>query len=234
VDTIVKCEKAELAQNKVPSDSKWKIIKFIYSKKYIARCLCGFEKEVWIDNVISGKSKQCHSCYGLEKKKNTNFLTHGFSKEKLYNVWCGIKRRCYNKKQESYIHYGAKGITMCNEWRDSYEVFREFALNSGYKEGLEIDRINPEGNYEPSNCQFITKTENIKRATIGIARSFEYKEKISLSKLKLTVEEIDDLIECAISGLFKNSELSKAANIDRHVLTRIVKKYGFTPSWRTA
>lgn len=86
--------------------------------------------------------------------------THGDSKSKLYNVWAGMKRRCYNKNQKSYKDYGAKGIRVCDEWFNSYETFKKWAETNGYNEGLEIDRINVEGNYEPNNCRWINKKQN--------------------------------------------------------------------------
>jgi hypothetical protein len=223
-------DKTEL-NNLMPSDSKWTFISDRAGDKVLCKCSCGLIKENYAANIIRGLSKQCSSCQAIEQKTRTNFFVHGHSDTKLYNVWAGIKRRCYNKNQKSYKDYGAKGIRMCDEWFNSFESFMEFAISNGYKEGLEVDRIDSTKNYEPSNCRFITKAENISLAMKGRKRSFEFVERNSLSKLKLTIDEIDDVIECALSGLFKNSELAKAANIDRHVLTKLVKRYGFSPVW---
>jgi hypothetical protein len=68
-----------------------------------------------------------------------------------------MKQRCYNKKCTEYSRYGAKGITVCNEWLHNPEVFIEWANNNGYKETLTIDRINPKGNYQPDNCRWADK-----------------------------------------------------------------------------
>ena len=79
---------------------------------------------------------------------------------KLFLVWQGMKNRCYNTKAESYKNYGARGISVCDEWRNSSTAFIKWAILNGYKEGLEIDRIDNDGNYEPSNCQWSTPQYN--------------------------------------------------------------------------
>jgi hypothetical protein len=71
-----------------------------------------------------------------------------------------MKKRCYNKKVDKYKNYGARGITVCDEWLNSFEVFCDWCLNNGWQEQLQIDRIDVNGNYCPSNCRMITKVEN--------------------------------------------------------------------------
>ena len=86
---------------------------------------------------------------------------HGDSKNKahLYNTWRAMKSRCYNKRDKSYKWYGAKGITVCNEWKESYVNFKQWALENSYVGGLTIDRIDVNRNYEPSNCCWKTIIE---------------------------------------------------------------------------
>lgn len=79
------------------------------------------------------------------------------SGSKLYNSWRGMIQRCYNKSQSPT--YKEKNIVVCDEWKD-FRNFHEWAIKSGYSVGLSIDRINNNGNYEPSNCRFITIGEN--------------------------------------------------------------------------
>ena len=79
----------------------------------------------------------------------------------LRSVWNSIKQRCYNPKHKDFKDYGGRDIIMCNEWLNNYEVFKEWCLENGYEKGLQIDRINNNGNYCPLNCQFITQAENL-------------------------------------------------------------------------
>jgi hypothetical protein len=73
---------------------------------------------------------------------------------KIYLVWKGIKNRCTNQNNKDYKHYGLRGITITEQWL-SYDVFYNWAIDNGYKEGLQIDRFNNDGNYEPDNCRFV-------------------------------------------------------------------------------
>jgi hypothetical protein len=83
-------------------------------------------------------------------------LTHGLSKTRLYRTWLAIKRRCYYKKGIDYKYYGGRGITVCDEWINSFETFKEWALNNGYEDTLSIDRKLVNENYSPSNCRWVS------------------------------------------------------------------------------
>ena len=78
---------------------------------------------------------------------------------RLHPVWRNMKGRCYNPKHCKYPIYGGRGITVCDEWRNSFQAFLDWAIANGYQEGLSIDRIDVNGNYEPSNCRFATREE---------------------------------------------------------------------------
>ena len=83
--------------------------------------------------------------------------------QKIYKVWSGIKQRCFNPNSNRYKNYGGRGISICDEWKNSFETFCKWALENGYKEGLSIDRIDHEKDYEPSNCRWadeITQQNN--------------------------------------------------------------------------
>lgn len=100
------------------------------------------------------------------------------SYDRLYRLFHCIKRRCYDKKHKGYKYYGGKGIKVCDEWLNDFEKFKIWALSKGYdynapKGQCTIDRINPNGNYEPSNCRFITLKENDSRV-IRQAKKYTY------------------------------------------------------------
>lgn len=79
--------------------------------------------------------------------------------KKLYNIWITMLHRCEDVKREKYKDYGGRGISVCEEWHDA-NVFMDWAFANGYESGLQIDRIDVNGNYEPSNCRWVTPKEN--------------------------------------------------------------------------
>lgn len=93
--------------------------------------------------------------------------SHGKSKTRLYHIFLYIKQRCYNYKKREYKNYGGRGITMCNEWKDNFMSFYNWANQNGYREDLTIDRIDVNGNYTPDNCRWITKTEQNKNTRLS-------------------------------------------------------------------
>ena len=106
---------------------------------------------------------------------------HGLSKTKNWNVWQSMLQRCNNSNNKDFYLYGARGIKVCDEWKE-YINFYNWSIQNGYEEGTSIDRINSNGYYEPNNCRWITNKEqqNNKRNNIHII----YEGKIStLTKL---------------------------------------------------
>ena len=88
-------------------------------------------------------------------------IKHGDCKTKLYNVWHAAKQRCRCPRDVMYPYYGARGITVCDEWND-FSVFREWAYKNGYVEGkVDLDRIDNNSGYRPDNCRFISHRENL-------------------------------------------------------------------------
>ena len=94
-----------------------------------------------------------------QKGENNGHYKHGGKGTKLYEVWCSMKRRCELPSLASYKYYGGRGISVSAEWKESFIAFRNWAYENGYKEGLSLDRIDNNGNYEPSNCRWVTMKE---------------------------------------------------------------------------
>jgi len=100
-------------------------------------------------------------------------LIDSVCKTRLYSIWAGMKQRCHNAKSPQYKHYGGRGISVCDEWRNNFFAFSEWALSNGYHDptetdnkgdALSIDRIDNDKGYFPENCQWISVRENAKKA----------------------------------------------------------------------
>ena len=127
--------------------------------EWLCQCDCGNQTVVRSDRLVTGHCTSC-GCYSKELKRN---YSHGMYKTPLYKVWCSMKQRCNSPKFKQYKDYGGRGIKICDEWNDKhgFTKFSKWALSHGYEHGLEIDRIDNNGNYEPSNCRFVTHRENM-------------------------------------------------------------------------
>lgn len=119
---------------------------------YWFKCECGNVKSIRGHSVYSGGTKVCGCLRGKTE-------THGGFYERLYGIWANMKDRCFNEKHKSFERYGGRGIVVCEDWKNDYSGFRDWSLNNGYKQGLSIDRINNDGNYEPNNCRWATRSQ---------------------------------------------------------------------------
>ena len=121
------------------------------------KCDCGRTTIVASYALRNNGIRSCKVC-GKEKSANSR-KTHGMSYTRLHNIWTGMKSRCYNPNHMHYKNYGGRGIVVCEEWKSNFQSFHDWAVSNGYSEELTIDRIDNNGNYEPSNCQWCTKKE---------------------------------------------------------------------------
>ena len=128
---------------------------------WLCRCSCGKEKIVESDCLIRGNTKSC-GCLALEKRKQASYVKHGFTRKGqthwLYWRWSNIKRRCLDPNNKDFARYGGRGIKICSRWL-KFENFVADMENS-YKEGLQIDRIDNNGDYSLANCRWTTSAEN--------------------------------------------------------------------------
>ena len=136
-------------QNSKNGDAKWK-----------CKCDCGNETNVKYQHLKSGEIKSC-GCWKEAPKKH-GMTTKG-ERPRIYGIWVGMKQRCTNPNVEKYPRYGGRGIKVCPEWEEDFQAFYEWAIANGYQDNLTIDRIDNDGNYEPSNCQWITSEENTRK-----------------------------------------------------------------------
>ncbi len=152
--------------------------------RWLCQCDCGSHSIVILGKLRSGHTSSC-GCWNKEVVSALK-RTHGQSKRsssspasRLYNIWCLMRQRCHSPKGQFYYLYGGRGIEVCREW-DIYEAFELWALSHGYDSALSIDRINNDGNYEPSNCRWATAAEQVRNS--GNARHIHHDGEVLCAK----------------------------------------------------
>lgn len=125
-------------------------------KRVVWECKCECGNTIFTTAYLleKGKTRSC-GCYHKEIASKVH-KKHGESNSPLYCVWKQLRYRCERQSHKQYKNYGGRGIKVCESWSNSFASFRDWAMSNGYRRGLSIDRIDVDGNYEPSNCRWIT------------------------------------------------------------------------------
>ena len=137
----------------------WKVIEYAGTDKnrnamWLCKCnLCDKTYKVASSNLLSNKSTCCRYC------SNQQFKKHGESNSRIYRIWVKMRARCYNKQYKAYKDYGARGITVCDMWKNDSTAFIEWAKKSGYRDNLTLDRIDLNKGYYPENCRWASLQE---------------------------------------------------------------------------
>lgn len=125
--------------------------------QWLCLCDCGNTVKVTTGHLRSGHTKSC-GCYNIDSSVESS-TTHNGKGTRLYEIWEGMKKRCNNPNSKYYHLYGGRGICVCDEWQNDFSAFRDWAMANGYEDNLTIDRMEVDGNYEPSNCRWATRKE---------------------------------------------------------------------------
>ena len=155
-----------------------------YGIIYKCECECGNIKEY---TAVRLRSKNVQSCGCLRKDR---FKTHDLSKTRLYQIFQGMKKRCYNENAQYYAIYGGRGIKICDEWLNDFKTFYDWSNKNGYEDHLSIERINVNGDYEPLNCCWIELNKQAKNRRN--VKSIEYEGEVHTVRdlaLKVGMEE---------------------------------------------
>lgn len=181
------------------------------------KCQCQCKKIIVALGVdlIRGHTTSC-GCkrHGEHNKKAKK---HGGRYTRLYRIWHGMKNRTNNKNADCYKDYGGRGIEVCKEWENSFADFRNWALDNGYEEGLTIDRIDNDGNYEPKNCRWVTQKEN--------DRNKRNNKTVEYNGEKRTIAEWAERYCISYSTL--KTRLRKGMTIEKALETPVKKKKNY-------
>lgn len=183
--------------------------------RYLCRCDCGTERIIAATSLVKGRSNSC-GCLKIEKCKQA--ARHGMARhatetgavvDRLYNIWGRIKQRCTNPNVERYPNYGGRGIAMYEEWANDFQAFYDWALANGYQDDLQIDRIDNDGDYEPSNCRWVTLKENANNRRSSVFITYQGETKTASQWAEETGIKIGTLLKRYHAGWSVQDVLTK-------------------------
>ncbi len=126
------------------------------NRQMLCECACGNQKAVALSKLTSGNTKSC-GCFKSDLRTQENTI-HGMAGSNLYKVWASMKQRCSNPHDKSFNDYGSRGIKVCRQWLD-FKAFYKWAIANGYQKGLTLERLDNNGDYDPSNCTWVPKAK---------------------------------------------------------------------------
>ncbi|MGT3716950.1 hypothetical protein ACPA2G_11035 [Staphylococcus aureus] len=178
--------------NKGDKYNRLTAVKEIDNRKWLFRCICGNEKVISKYDVQKGHTKSC----GCLQKENTSKAkrTHGDTDSRLYYIWENMRKRCYKPNSDRYKNYGARGITICDDWKNNYSNFYKWAYSNGYNDNLTIERIDINGNYEPSNCTWITMKDQAKNRTSN--------KWVCIDNVKYSPQELEKIYKIPVKTIY--------------------------------
>ncbi len=144
---------------------------------------------------------------GIDQEKKGAKRVQCNSKTKLYNRWRSMKGRCSIEKLAGYKYYGGKGVTVCKEWEESFLVFKKWALKNGYRDDLQLDRTDNNGNYSPENCRFVTQKTNMRNR----------------STIKLSLQAAEEIRVLYATGKYTKTDIGRMFGVTRQTATSVIK-----------
>lgn len=190
-------------------------------KRYYFTCICDCGKESIVDSakLKVGWTTSC-GCKHADNGR-ARLTTHGDTDTRLHDIWCSIRGRCFNIRNRAYDRYGGRGIVMCDAWKKDFTSFRDWATANGYADHLSIDRINNDGNYEPSNCRWATPTEQARNKRNSLMIS-------AFGQTKCVAEWAEDE-RCIVPAQRLYERLKRGWSLEKSMITPPQEK---DQSWR--